>query len=140
MKKLSLVLFLILSFSSFFSCSKDENLTIPYMYVNFYIQPNSTLYQKLTTVGGWEYITGGYNGIVVYRVSQDEFVAFDRACPYDYKNGCRIDVESSFTTCIDSCCGSMFLLNDGSPFKGPATVSLKQYKTYYDGNNLHVSN
>ncbi|MFZ4401820.1 MAG: hypothetical protein ACOYO1_17455 [Bacteroidales bacterium] len=140
MKKSSIMLFMILSFSSFFSCSKDETATIPYVYVNFYIQPNSTLYQKLTTIGGWEYLTGGYNGIVVYRASQDEFVAFDRACPYDYKNGCRIVVESSFTTTIDSCCGSRFLLTDGSPFKGPATVSLKQYKAIYDGNNLHISN
>ena len=98
------------------------------------------MYQKLNTVGGWEYITGGYNGIVVYRLSQDEFVAFDRACPYDYKNSCRIVVESSFTTTIDSCCGSRFLLNDGSPFKGPASVSLKKYKTYYDGNSLRISN
>ncbi|NVN94264.1 MAG: hypothetical protein HXX18_03165 [Bacteroidetes bacterium] len=137
MKKLSFFLFL---FFSFFSCSKDENETIPYVYVNFSIQPNSTLYQKLNTVGGWEYLTGGYNGIVVYRQSQDEFVAFDRACPYDYKNSCRIVVESSFTTTIDSCCGSRFLLNDGSPFKGPASVSLKKYKTYYDGSSLHISN
>lgn len=140
MKKFSILLLLFISFSSFFSCSKDENETIPYVYVNFYIQPNSTLYQKLTTVGGWEYITGGYSGIVVYRASQDEFVAFDRACPYDFKDGCRIEVESSFTTTIDSCCGSRFLLNDGSPFKGPATVSLKKYRTSYDGNNLHISN
>ncbi len=140
MKKISFFLFIMFSFSVFFSCSKDQTGTIPYVYVNFYIQPNSTLYQKLTTIGGWEYITGGYNGIVVYRASQDEFVAFDRACPYDYKNGCRIVVETSFTTTIDSCCGSRFLLNDGSPFKGPASVSLKQYKTSYDGNSLHVSN
>ena len=140
MKKIVFFLFLMFFFSSFFSCSKDQTGTIPYIYVNFYIQPNSTLYQKLTTIGGWEYITGGYSGIVVYRASQDEFVAFDRACPYDYKNGCRIVVETSFTTTIDSCCSSRFLLNDGSPFKGPATVSLKQYKTSYDGNSLHISN
>ncbi len=140
MKKINFFLFLLLAFSSFFSCSKDEDETIPYVYVNFYIQPNSTLYQKLNTVGGWEYITGGYNGIVVYRQSQDEFVAFDRACPHDYKDGCRIEVESSFTTTIDPCCGSRFLLHDGSPFNGPASVSLKQYRTNYDGNNLHISN
>ncbi|MFZ4402043.1 MAG: hypothetical protein ACOYO1_18585 [Bacteroidales bacterium] len=140
MKKICFLFLLLFYFSSFFSCSKDENETIPYVYVNFSIQPNSTVYQKLNTVGGWEYITGGYNGIVVYRLSQDEFVAFDRACPYDYKNSCRIVVESSFTTTIDSCCGSRFLLNDGSPFKGPASVSLKKYKTYYDGNSLRISN
>ncbi len=98
------------------------------------------MYFKLNVVGGWEYITGGYNGIVVYRLNQDEFKAFDRACPYDFKNGCRIIVESSFTTAVDSCCGSKFILTDGSPFNGPANVSLKEYRTYYDGTNLHISN
>lgn len=140
MKKIFLFLFVFLFVNSFFSCSKDENETIPYVYVNFSINPNSTLFIKLNVVGGWEYITGGYNGIIVYRLNQDEFVAFDRACPYDYKNGCRIQVESSFTTAIDSCCGSRFVLTDGSPFNGPAHVSLKQYKTSYDGNYLHIFN
>ena len=141
MKKISVIILLVTIISILFvSCKKDEAGTIPYVYVNFYIQPNSTMYQKLSTIGGWEYITGGYSGIVVYRASQDEFVALDRACPYDFNNGCRIVVESSFTTTIDSCCGSRFLLNDGSPFKGPATVSLKQYKTSYDGSNLHITN
>lgn len=124
----------------FNSCAKDEKETIPYVYVNFYIQPNSTLYINLNHVGGYEYLTGGYNGIVVYRINTETFVAFDRACPYDFKNNCRIDVEHSSITAIDSCCGSRFLLTDGSPFQGPASVSLKQYKTNYDGNYLHITN
>jgi nitrite reductase/ring-hydroxylating ferredoxin subunit len=140
MKKIILLIIFVLFSSSYFACSKDNSETIPYVYVNFYIQPNSTLYQKLNSIGGWEYLTGGYNGIIVYRQSQDVFTAFDRACPYDYKNGCRITVESSYTTAIDSCCASRFLIYDGSPFQGPATVSLKQYKAYYDGNYLHISN
>jgi nitrite reductase/ring-hydroxylating ferredoxin subunit len=140
MKKFILVFLLICCNSMFFSCSKDETETIPYSYVNFYINPNSTMYYKLNVVGGWEYLTGGYNGIIVYRLNQDEFVAFDRACPYDYANGCRIEVESSFTTAIDSCCSSRFIITDGSPFSGPAHVSLKQYRTTYDGNNLHITN
>jgi Rieske Fe-S protein len=135
--KISLV-FLIIFF--FFSGCKKEDQSIPNIYVNFTIQPNSTLYQKLNTVGGYEYFTGGYSGIVIYRDAQEHFVAFDRACPYDFKNGCRVQVESSFTTAIDSCCMSQFILNDGSPFKGPAKVSLKQYRTYYDGVNLSVYN
>jgi len=98
------------------------------------------MYINLNHVGGYEYLTGGYNGIVVYRVSNETFVAFDRACPYDFKNNCRIQVEPSSITSIDSCCGSRFLLTDGSPFQGPASVSLKQYKATYDGNILHITN
>ena len=139
-KKFALIIILVFVFS--YSCKKDEAETIPYVYVNFYIQPNSTMYNHLNVVGGWEYITGGYSGIVVYRQSQDIFLAFDRACPYDFKNGCRITVEPSFTTAIDSCCKSRFIIAmDGSPISGSlATVSLKQYQTQYDGTNLHVYN
>ena len=140
MLKKNFLVFLLFTIVGIQSCSKDESETIPYVYVNFNIKPNSTLYQKLNVVGGWEYLTGGYNGIIVYRLSQDEFKAYDRACPYDYKNGCRVDVEGSFTTAKDSCCGSGFILTDGSPYNGPATVSLKQYKTSYDGNNLYITN
>lgn len=135
--------FLVLLFCSGFlgnSCSKDESETIPYVYVNFLIEPNNTLYYKLNVIGGWEYLIGGYNGIVVFRLSQDEFVAYDRACPYDYKNGCRVDVESSNVTLIDSCCNSHFIYTDGSPYQGPVHVSLKYYKTSYDGNYLRITN
>ncbi len=139
-RKLFLGILFLTAFS--YSCSKDGAETIPYVYVNFYIQPNSPMYIKLNTVGGWEYITGGYSGILVYRQTQETFIAYDRACPFDFKNGCRITVETTFTTAIDSCCKSRFLIAmDGSPISGSAaTVSLKQYHTTYDGTNLHVYN
>lgn len=141
MKKEMIALFFLLSIGLFNnSCSKDESETIPYIYVNFYIQPNSTLYNNLNVIGGWEYLTGGYSGIVVFRLSQDEFVAYDRACPYDYKNGCRVVVEPSNVTMIDSCCNSHFIYTDGSPYEGPVHVSLKHYRTSYDGNYLRITN
>ncbi len=139
-KKLLIAILFVVSFS--YSCSKDGSETIPTVYVNFYIEPNSTTYLRLNTVGGWEYITGGYSGVLVYRQSQETFLAYDRACPFDFKNGCRVTVETSFTTAIDSCCKSQFIISmDGSPISGSAaTVSLKQYHTTYDGTKLHVYN
>ena len=125
------------------SCRDKKTDPIPYAYVNIYIDPNSTLYSHLNVIGGYEYLTASQpsRGIIVYRMAMDEFVAFERTCPYDPKASCsRIQVEASATTAIDSCCMSRFILLDGSPFSGPATISMKQYRTYYDGNLLHIFN
>jgi nitrite reductase/ring-hydroxylating ferredoxin subunit len=122
-------------------CKKDKNNTIPYAYVNFSIIPSSTQYNNLGVVGGWAYVTGGVRGIILYHESTDQFMAYERDCPYQPLNTCAlVKVEKNGVEAIDSCCGSQFLLLDGSPVKGPATVSLKQYTTTFDGTTLTVTN
>ena len=122
-------------------CKKDKNSAIPYAYVNFYINPSSTQYNNLAAIGGWVYVTGGVRGIILYHQSQDQFMAYERDCPYQPSNTCAlVQVQKSGVIAIDSCCGSQFLMYDGSIVKGPATVGLKQYTTSYDGTTLHVSN
>jgi len=132
-----LLLFILIPLSQ---CKKNDD-PIPYVYVNFYVNLNAPQFYELTSVGGWVYVTGGFRGIVIYRNSIDEFSAYDRACPFKPSNECeRIDVEATGVTAIDSCCGSRFLLIDGSVVNGPATISLKSYKTYLSGMSLQVSN
>lgn len=123
------------------SCKKKNNSVIPYVYVNLYIYPSEPLYNKLNAVGGWVYVSGGSRGIVVYRRSNDEFVAYDRHCTYQPDNSCgTVNVNSSQIMAVDSCCGSQFVLTDGSVAKAPATISLKAYQTSFDGNALHIFN
>ncbi len=125
----------------FVSCKKDVKNPIPDVYVNFYLNISSTLYIELASVGGWVNLTGGYKGIVVYRSSADEFMAFERACPYDWDvDSAYVSVEPSGLVLKCKSCGSEFLIIDGSIVNGPATVSLKQYNTEYDGQNVHVYN
>lgn len=121
------------------SCGDEEDESlIPYVYVNFTIYPNTLDY---IPDGGYIYVTGGYKGIIIYRNTHDEFLAFERACPHDpLVDGARVEVESSGIIAADPVCGSRFILTDGSPIQGPATVSLKQYRTRYDGYSLIVSN
>jgi nitrite reductase/ring-hydroxylating ferredoxin subunit len=121
-------------------CKKDKNEQIPYVYVNFYLNPNSTQYSALNNIGGYMYVTGGVRGIIVYRRSNDEFVALERNCPYQPSTNCAVEVDNSGLTSTDACCGSQFLLMDGSIVKGPATTQMKLYQTSYDGTNLHVFN
>lgn len=135
-----MIIFLTIAFL-LFSCKKENQQTIPDVAVSFRIDPTSALYSDLNPIGGWVYVTGGYRGILLYHLSQDEFLAFDRACPYDYeKPAAQVEIESSGITLIDSCCLSRFIILDGSPFAGPARNSLKQYRTSYDGNYLYVFN
>lgn len=122
------------------SC-KDDDSNIPYADVNIYINVNSTQYIGLNSVGGSVYLTGGFRGIIVYRLSPEEFVAFERTCPYDPEiSTARVEVESSGLTVIDSTCGSRFILIDGSVYSGPATKSLKSYRTNFNGEVLHIFN
>jgi nitrite reductase/ring-hydroxylating ferredoxin subunit len=113
---------------------------MPKVPVNFTIYPNDATYLDLNYFGGHMYFTGGVNGIVVYRVNEYSFTAFDRACPYDWddKSEPRVSVEDDGITLRCEKCGSMFGILDGGIIKGPAKYPLKQYKINYDGMRLRV--
>jgi nitrite reductase/ring-hydroxylating ferredoxin subunit len=135
---------LILAFIVFFgiSCKKENPPPeIPYVYVNFAINPNSTQYLRLNSVNGWETLTGGYKGILVFRRSPNEFSAFERACPYDPTvTGSQVRVDTSGVTCYCPVCKSKYIMVDGTPYEGVSHYPLKQYTTNYDGNLLYISN
>lgn len=124
------------------SCKKEEEAPeIPYVYVNFSLDPNGTQYINLNAVNGWETVTGGYNGILIFRRSINEFVAFERACPYHpTASGAQVRVDTSQITCYCPVCNSKYILYDGTPFEGVSRYPLKQYTTVYDGYILHISN
>ncbi|MEI7500854.1 MAG: hypothetical protein WCK84_10460 [Bacteroidota bacterium] len=124
------------------SCKKEEQQTeIPYVYVNIRLNPNGTEYIHLNVVNGWETVYGGYNGLLIFRKAINEFVAFERACPYDpLTTGAKIVVDKSEITCYCPVCESKFIMTDGTPYDGPSYFPLKQYQTVYDGNMLYISN
>lgn len=123
-------------------CKKEKQQNeIPVIAVSIAIEPNSTEYIHLNAVNGWEYITGGYRGIIVFRASTNGFMAFERACPYDWdQTSSRISVDSSGTTTVCPSCNSKFILTDGSPYSGPSPYPMKQYQTSYNGTTLFIYN
>lgn len=135
---------MVLAFTTFPACDKEKDYDeIPFAYINIFINPNSTFYWELNSPGGWIYLVGNSpsRGILVRRGMQDDFVAYERTCPYDPLEPCaRIWVEPSNLTVIDSCCGSRFIITDGWPIEGPARRPLKQYRTSYNGTTLHIFN
>jgi hypothetical protein len=133
------------------SCDKDNDAPIQLGYTNIFIRPNSTEFIQLNTVGGWVYLTGGIlsRGILVYRLSTDEFKAYERTptykpdscCVYSPEEKCaKVIVEESGIIVKDTCSGSRYLILDGSIVEGPAKYSLLQYRTNYDGDILHIYN
>jgi nitrite reductase/ring-hydroxylating ferredoxin subunit len=130
--------------TTLFACKKsseDQGPAIPYASVNFSLNPNSTQFLELNHVGGWVPVTGGYRGIILYRLSESEFMAYERACPYDpTADSAQIRVDNSGLLCYCPKCKSKYLILDGSPNSGPSHWSLKQYHTMYDGTFLYVTN
>jgi len=119
----------------------DKNQIVPNVYVNFYISVFDPEFSTLLSPGNSITVTGGVNGILIYRISSDEFAAYDRTCTYNVSDNCRIVVDDDINFATDSmCCNSRFLLLDGSVIEGPATYPLKRYQTNFDGNYLHVYN
>ncbi|MCX6283872.1 MAG: hypothetical protein NTW31_06540 [Bacteroidetes bacterium] len=138
-----LVLLLLLA-ALVFSCSKkgdEQQPQIPYVAVNFVINPNSTQFLELNHIGGYVPVTGGYRGIIIYRKSETEFMAYERACAYDpTADSAQVRMDVSGVTCYCPKCKSKYIILDGSPYEGPSHWSLKQYRTNYDGTYLYVSN
>lgn len=117
------------------SCVKDTIHPVPSVLVNFVINIES----PEIPIHGHAFFSGGFGGVVVFRKSIDEFVAFDRACPHHPFDPCgRITrVDTPIARCI--CCNSWFSLFDGSVVSGPSRYPLKQYRTSFQHPLLRVT-
>ena len=116
---------------------------VPSIPVNITIYPNDPLNFKIQSIGGWNYIDGGLNGIILYRTSQEEFVAIERTSSYLPDNAAaRVKVMSDNFSLRDSISDSRWRMFDGSVTQGPAQWSLRLYGTSYNTNTgtLRISN
>lgn len=129
----------VLPFLSISSCKKDAN-EIPDVFVDVYLYTTDPGFAPLNAITGYAYVLGGSKGILVYRKSQTEFMAYDRHCSYQVENGNTVTVDLSGLLVEDASCGSKFLITSGTPNQGPAINPLKQYQTVFDGNVLHIFN
>jgi hypothetical protein len=129
---------------TFFSFCKKKNQTvqdnIAYQTVNITLYPNDPLYFKLQTAGGWVYINGGVNGIIVYRKtttnSPTDFVALERTSTAIPDNpDAKVKVQTDNFTLKDTISNSKWQIIDGGLISGPATQNLRSYNAIFDGNN-----
>lgn len=116
----------------------DENET-PFPNVSVYA--NLSLDTQLGNVlaGNYVEVDGyGVGGLIIYRIDNNEFLAFDRACTYEALSSCVLTDDDSMFEC--PCCGSKFwMVNSediaGTVYQGPANYPLKQYRCSFDGTN-----
>lgn len=114
----------------------------------------------LNFVSDWIYITSDVEstsrGIIVYRQSDTEFLAYDRippnepdACTDSHGNTTRLVVDFPFV--VDRCNNAYYNILNGQiiiepdkipsfPTDGTTIYPLVQYHTLYDGNRLTISN
>ncbi len=140
MKKITLILFLF-GGTLLNCCKKEDDNYIPVVAVDIYLQINNPSNFNIQTTGGWIYINGGVRGILVYRKTSTEFMAYDRNCTYQSNDPCAtVIVDNSNIIATDTCCNSKFSLYDGSVVQSPAGLPLKTYNTTFDGSILHIYN
>ena len=147
-RKITIVLAL-LAITLMHGCKEvHENPNYPNGIVNFTIYPNTIHEYELNTVGGFKYYTSDplstSRGIIVYRLYQDEFRAYDRlppnnpSCQDANGNLTRLVVDLPFV--IDNCNGIKYNIINGDIFEGDGIYPLIQYHTSFDGSALRIYN
>ena len=120
-------------------CRQSDD-QIPLIGVDIYLNINEPGNFNILAIGGYDYYTGGSEGIIVYRNSLDEFSAFDRHAPYNVPDNCQISVLDDNVIAEDPCSGSQWIIIDGSLVKGPASRPLHRYQSSFNDPVLHIFN
>lgn len=112
---------------------------VPDIPFNVNIDINLPSYSALQSIGNYAYIDHvGVKGVVVYRRSMDEFVAFDRMSTAAGGDTCQplyVD-PNNLLILLDPCTASTFSLFDGSLITGPAEWGLRAYRVLFNGSNI----
>jgi len=118
------------------SCRPYRHEILPYVPVNFTIYLTDPGFVILQNPSTYVYVTGGIAGIILYRLDAVTFLAYDRACPYDWDlttDLLTVDPGGLIISCAS--CGSMFNILNGTVYKGPSNYGLLPYKAVFNGHN-----
>jgi hypothetical protein len=93
-------------------------------------------FQRLKLDGGYQYIEDvGMQGIILYRLDENTYIAFERKCTIDDHDPVSVDGSGLFM----KGCNSTFSFSDGYPTGGPATRQLLKYRTSLTGQTLVIT-
>jgi nitrite reductase/ring-hydroxylating ferredoxin subunit len=154
--KPKLIIFVTFLLSQLFlvSCNK-ENDVIPDVYVDFNISLNDPEFLILSSPLTSAYVSAatnnigspaaGYdgNGIIIFRDGNDEFLAYDRTCPHDFKvnnKSVQVNIVNDIYAVCPQCNTTYGLPVNGTPASGIGQYPLKNYKTAFNGLIVHVWN
>ena len=138
-KKTNIISGILLILFSLVRCDSEDHSNIPNVGFKLAVSP-----AELATIGPgiMKTFEGGVNGIIVYHNPLEGYTAYDRTCTYEPAFNCAVLVNDTITFPECPCCGSQFILELGAiPADGSeAKYQLKEYRTYWDGDFLIVSN
>ncbi len=131
----------------FGACGGDQREVVPLIpdvFVDIRISLADARARALLIDGGYVRLSGGVEGIILFRQNAQHYLAFERKCTYQTDScGGRVDVDSSGLFMHERCCGSQFGLltgEPGSPIGGPAFLPLKRYQVIQTDNALRIVN
>ena len=136
---------ILLLITSLVACTNNAVSPIPNYAVSLEITMQDAT--ELNTIGGVAEFTStfrpnqylGFGGIVIFHNFDDQFVAFDMACPHEIDRNTRVSVNMAGQAVCPKC-GSTFDVgySQGFPVKGPARYPMKQYHVAISGDKLRV--
>jgi nitrite reductase/ring-hydroxylating ferredoxin subunit len=132
-----LTLFLSILFSCSENSKSNNNPYIPNYSVNERLDTNLPLYNNLRYASNPVLITtAGAKGLIVMKVGEGAYTAFDAACPNQALNSCEAMTINGINA-VCSCDKSSYSLYTGL---GDKEYPMKQYKTEVSGTVIHVYN
>lgn len=138
MKKLALY-FSVITILLLQSCGKDGEY-IDDVPVDIRITASDYRFSSLNSAGGFVVINGGVAGIILYKKTSGQIVAYDRCSTYNPEKKCAVNVNEPSITATDPCSGSLFSMEDGSSLRAPATRPLKQYQVTVTSSQITIYN
>jgi hypothetical protein len=131
------ILFILLIFL-ITTCKNDVIDVIPYVQVQVTVTSGEI---ASLGIGSAMLKDGGYAGLIVYRVTETQFMAFERLCTYYPNDTSAVILDKSLSTATCPVCKTSYLLIDGYKINnGPARLPLRQYQCFYSNNRLTIVN
>lgn len=125
-----LLIFAVLVIS--FSCKDKSQQYLPQQSFTVNVNVNEPAFFDLSVPSGWVYYNAGVVKLILYRKTQDEFMAYDARSTYNIDAGCIVQVNADNVIIKDPCSASEWLITDGTVINGPATLSLLDYNTSFN--------
>lgn len=127
-----------------FSCERERQVPVPYVYVNYTVYLNNPSNSHLRVPGSYLLLPGEGNlGIILYRRTlgeNNDFIALDLTCTNEPLGSCKVVIDETDFYLECPCCGSRFSIWDGLVAAGPARWPLKEYATSMTISTVRIYN